>query len=173
VQNLIRIPGCRITAVCDVRAERTDWATKQITAAGQPAYLYFFRHSTPAERARDLAAFHASELPYIFGRLDQLATFAPNWPLPPPSSEESQLSAALLSYWTSFVRDGAPTAAGQPPWPRFTAQDRAYLDIDDRPAAARDLHHGAFAFAEALVASRRQQGRGWRLDIGFSSGEQR
>src|SRR5262245_60395510 len=37
VQNLIRIPGCRITAVCDIRAERTDWATKQITGAGHPA----------------------------------------------------------------------------------------------------------------------------------------
>jgi hypothetical protein len=37
VRNFLRIPGCRITAVCDVRSERTDWATKQITDAGQPA----------------------------------------------------------------------------------------------------------------------------------------
>ena len=37
VRNLLRIPGCRITAVCDIRSERTDWATKQITDAGQPA----------------------------------------------------------------------------------------------------------------------------------------
>ena len=37
VRNFLRIPGCRITAVCDVRAERTDWATKQITEAGHPA----------------------------------------------------------------------------------------------------------------------------------------
>jgi len=37
VNNLLKIPGCRITAVCDVRQERTDWATKAITAAGHPA----------------------------------------------------------------------------------------------------------------------------------------
>src|SRR5262245_29634914 len=37
VENLLKIPGCRITAVCDIRPERTDWATKQITAAGHPA----------------------------------------------------------------------------------------------------------------------------------------
>ena len=37
VQNLLKIPGCRITAVCDIRPERTDWATKAITAAGHPA----------------------------------------------------------------------------------------------------------------------------------------
>ena len=36
VNNLLKIPGCRITAVCDIRPERTDWATKQITAAGHP-----------------------------------------------------------------------------------------------------------------------------------------
>ena len=36
VSNLLKIPGCRITAVCDIRAERTDWATQQITAAGHP-----------------------------------------------------------------------------------------------------------------------------------------
>jgi len=36
VQNLIRIPGCRVTAVCDIRPERTDWATRQITGAGHP-----------------------------------------------------------------------------------------------------------------------------------------
>ena len=36
VNNFLKIPGCQITAVCDVRPERTDWATKQITAAGQP-----------------------------------------------------------------------------------------------------------------------------------------
>src|SRR5687767_6399372 len=33
VRNLLRIPGCEITAVCDIREERTDWARKTIAAA--------------------------------------------------------------------------------------------------------------------------------------------
>ncbi len=37
VENFLKIPHCRITAVCDIRAERTDWASKAITAAGHPA----------------------------------------------------------------------------------------------------------------------------------------
>jgi predicted dehydrogenase len=37
VRNLTRLPGCRVTAVCDIRSERTDWATKVITDAGHPA----------------------------------------------------------------------------------------------------------------------------------------
>jgi para-nitrobenzyl esterase len=136
---------------------------------GQGAYLYFFRHSTPAQRARDLAAFHASELPYIFGQVGESAALGPNWPRPPLTSEESQLSHTMMSYWVSFVRDGVPRAAGQPSWPAFNTRERGYLDINDRPSAGRDLHAGAFAFADELVTGRLRQGRGWRLDIGFSA----
>ena len=163
----------RADVMASIRDGLYGWAAQylvqQQAAAGQPAYLYFFRHSTPVERARDLAAFHASELPYIFGQVGESAALGPNWPRPPLTSTESQLSEAMMSYWTSFVRDGVPRASGQPLWPRFTAQQRGYLDLDDRPSAEHDLQPGAFAFANALIAGRRQQGRGWRLDIGFSA----
>jgi para-nitrobenzyl esterase len=108
-------------------------------------------------------------LPYIFGQVGESAALGPNWPRPPLTSEESQLSDAMLSYWVSFVRDGVPTASNAPAWPRYTTEERGYLDIDERPAAERDLHPGAFAFADKLIATRRQQGRGWRLDVGFSA----
>jgi predicted dehydrogenase len=36
VRNFLRIPGCEITAVCDIRQERTDWARRTIAAAGKP-----------------------------------------------------------------------------------------------------------------------------------------
>ena len=146
-----------------------QYLVQQQAAAGQPAYLYYFRHSTPAQRARDLAAFHASELPYVFGRVGDDTALGPNWPRPELTSAESQLSEAMLSFWTSFVRDGVPRAQGAPAWPRFAARQRSYLDIDERPASARDLHRGAFDFAETLVAGRRQAGRAWRLDIGFAA----
>src|SRR5262245_18888548 len=43
VQNLLKIPGCRITVVCDIRPDRTAWAAKQITAAGQPPPVEYTR----------------------------------------------------------------------------------------------------------------------------------
>jgi predicted dehydrogenase len=43
VQNLIKIPGCQITAVCDIRPERTEWATRAISAAGQPTPTAYTR----------------------------------------------------------------------------------------------------------------------------------
>jgi predicted dehydrogenase len=50
VNNLLKIPGCRITAVCDVRPERTEWATKAITAAGHPAPTAYTRGPRDFER---------------------------------------------------------------------------------------------------------------------------
>src|SRR6478752_1929293 len=50
VQNLLKIAGCRITAVCDIRSERTDWATKAITAAGFPAPTAYTRGPRDFER---------------------------------------------------------------------------------------------------------------------------
>jgi hypothetical protein len=50
VSNLVKIPGCRITAVCDIRPERTTWATAQITAAGHPAPAVYTRGPRDFER---------------------------------------------------------------------------------------------------------------------------
>ncbi len=45
------------------------------TALGQPSFLYFFDHGYPAEEAAGLHAFHASELPYVFGTFDARRRF--------------------------------------------------------------------------------------------------
>ncbi|MCC7010825.1 MAG: Gfo/Idh/MocA family oxidoreductase [Acidobacteria bacterium] len=50
VNNLLRIPGCRIAAVCDTRPERTDWAAKAIVAAGHPPPAIYTRGPRDFER---------------------------------------------------------------------------------------------------------------------------
>ena len=50
VRNLLRIPGCQIAAVCDIREERTTWATERITEAGQPAPAVYTRGPRDFER---------------------------------------------------------------------------------------------------------------------------
>ena len=168
-------PGAdpRADVMASVRDALYGWAAQYLVraqaTAGQPAYLYYFRHSTPAQHARDLAAFHASEIPYVFGQVGPDAALGPNWPKPPLSAEESQLSSAMLDYWASFVRGEAPRATGEADWPRYTPAERAYLDIDARPQPRTELQSAAFAWADALVARRWSEGRGWRYDIGFSA----
>ena len=50
VENLLKIPGCRITAVCDIREARTAWASQAITAAGHPAPTAYTRGPRDFER---------------------------------------------------------------------------------------------------------------------------
>jgi len=50
VQNFLKIPGCRITAVCDIREERTTWATDQIVRAGHPKPAVYTRGPRDFER---------------------------------------------------------------------------------------------------------------------------
>ena len=88
-------------------------AVKQ-TALGQSAFLYLFEHAYPAETERGLPAFHASELPYEFGQVGPAGRLPANWPAPPATPQEQALSDAIIGYWTSFARNGAPAADGQP-----------------------------------------------------------
>jgi hypothetical protein len=50
VRNFLRVPGCTITAVCDVREERTNWARRTVTAAGQPDPAAYTRGPRDFER---------------------------------------------------------------------------------------------------------------------------
>ena len=50
VRNLLLIPGCRITAVCDVHEARTMWASDQIAAAGFPPPAVYSRGERDFER---------------------------------------------------------------------------------------------------------------------------
>jgi predicted dehydrogenase len=50
VQNLVQIPGCRVTAICDVDPARIAIATKVITDAGHPAPAVYTRGERDFER---------------------------------------------------------------------------------------------------------------------------
>ncbi|HET9472696.1 MAG TPA: carboxylesterase family protein, partial [Steroidobacteraceae bacterium] len=99
------------------------------TAAGVPSFLYLFDHGYPAANEKGLHAFHASEIPYVFGTAQQTP---PNWPKVPETSVEANLSTAMLDYWAAFTRSGVPSAAGQPQWMAY-GSERAYLAFEDAP----------------------------------------
>jgi para-nitrobenzyl esterase len=140
-------------------------AIKQ-TQAGQPAYLYIFDHGYPAADKAGLHAFHASELPYVFGVLGRLP---PNWPKPPPVAEERALSDAMVDYWTSFARTGVPTTAGGPAWPAFGA-NRLYMAFQDKPKTSARLMPGMYELNEAVVCRRRAAGtQAWNWNVGLAA----
>jgi para-nitrobenzyl esterase len=143
-------------------------ARKQ-TAVGQPSYLYFFAHDYPSERPLDLAAFHASELPFVFGQVGSGAALPTNWPKPPDTPTERALSKAIMDYWTTFARTGVPSSDGAPPWKPF-GDDESYMEFRDRPLASTHLLPGMYALTEELIHRRRAAGtQYWFTNIGLAS----
>ena len=146
------------------------WTSQRLvikqTAAGVPSFLYLFDHGYPAADARGLHAFHASELPYVFGTADRTPA---RWPAVPTTAVESQLSNAMLDYWASFARTGAPAAANAPPWPPY-GRGRAYLAFEDAPQAKANLMPGMYELNEQVVCRRRAQGGiPWHWNVGLAS----
>jgi para-nitrobenzyl esterase len=134
------------------------------TALGQPAFLYLFDHGYPAADEADLHAFHAAEIPYVFGTRDRTP---PRWPAIPDTAAEHSLSAAMRGYWTSFARSGTPTAPGQAAWPAY-GQNRGYMAFEEGPVARERLMPGMYELREAEVCRRRVTGgTPWNWAVGI------
>lgn len=145
------------------------WTSERLartqSAIGQSAFLYFFDHGYPAADDRKLRAFHASELPYVFGNLDRTPEV---WPKVPNSKVERDLSEAMMGYWVSFARDGKPDAAGWPEWQPY-APGEAYMRFADAPQAGADLLPGTYELHEEVMCRRRAADIPWHKSLGVSA----
>jgi para-nitrobenzyl esterase len=144
------------------------WTAERIarkqTALGPNAYLYMWDHGYPAMEAAGLHAFHASELPYVFGTFD---TVSSHWPKMPDS--DRPLSDAMVDYWTSFARTGVPRAASAAAWPAYGKQG-AFMHFADVPRPETDLMPGMFALNEQVMCRRKATGKiPWHWNVGLAS----
>jgi para-nitrobenzyl esterase len=135
------------------------------TSKGAGAYLYLFDHGYPDADAAGLHAFHASEIPYVFGDFDKTP---PHWPRPPATAPEERFSQAMGDYWASFVATGAPRAKGEADWPAFGTAG-AYMDFAETPRPATDLMPGMFELQDAVVHQRRRNGQAWNWNVGLNA----
>ena len=94
------------------------------------AYLYYFTRA-PMHPERDVyGAYHAAEIAYAFGNLDQI----------PYEHDEidRRLERQMMELWYRFARDGRPSAEGVPEWPRYSAGEQ-YLELGDELRIADGL----------------------------------
>jgi para-nitrobenzyl esterase len=81
----------------------------EVARAQQRAYLYHFTYVGQGVFA-PLGAFHSEELMFLSQR------FWTSWVHVP---EDARMSAAIIAYWTSFVKTGNPNTRGLPEWPAY------------------------------------------------------
>ena len=140
-------------------------ARKQ-TALGQPAYLYLFDHGYPAEDTTGYHAFHASELPFVFGTYDRTPSY---WPKVPATDAQVKFSDAMIDYWTSFARTGKPVAKDEPAWQPYDSTG-AYMTLGDTPIPSQNLMPGMYELNEKIVCRRHATGAlGWNWNVGLVS----
>ncbi|MCW3848018.1 carboxylesterase family protein [Sphingomonas sp. LB-2] len=139
---------------------------RKMAAIGEPAYMYMWDHGYPSMDGAGLHAFHASELPYVFGTF---ATTGPQWPAIPDTAAEHALSDAMIGYWTSFAATGVPKATGAPDWPLFSP-DRSFMHFTATPTPGRQFMPGMFKFNEEVMCRRRATGKiPWHWNVGLAS----
>lgn len=139
---------------------------KKQTALGQPSYLYLWDHGYAAADDAGLHAFHASELPYVFGTA---GSTPPLWPKIGSFPKEQALSNAMIGYWTSFAKTGHPTAVAAPAWPAWDGSG-SYMHFTDAPHPAAGLMPGMYKLNEAVVCRRLKQGdQAWGWNVGLAA----
>ena len=137
------------------------------TKQGEPAYLYFFDHGYRAEDQAHLHGFHASELPFVFGNLENTP---PLWPRVPQTRKERTLSRQMVDYWANFVRTGTPTGGdGAPNWKAYGRRG-FYLDIAATPKLKTHLLPGMYRLNAAVVCRRYVSAKqAWNWNVGLAA----
>ena len=128
------------------------WIEAQVTSGHKPVYRYRFDLAPPGDpnHPGGLAAYHSSEIPYVFGNLDLLSGF--DW-----RPEDRQLSDQMQRYWTNFARTGDPNADGSngadlPQWPVYGAASGWMVMhlAPPQPAAAPDDHRDRYLVLDSI-----------------------
>jgi para-nitrobenzyl esterase len=161
------------SALAAARDAFYGWSAERLvrdqTRLGLPAYLYLFAHHYPAQEALHLEAFHASELPYEFGRIGARDGWPEYWPRPPDEAQEHALSEAMMSHFTSFAREGQPSSCAAAAWHPYGGE-RAYLEFRSPPRSLQHLMPGMFELHEEVIARRRAAGtQYWYVNVGLAS----
>jgi len=94
------------------------------TSAGRRAYVYRFDRSVPGKGEAELGAFHALEIPYVFGTFQ---TRGFRWL--PFNATDYKLGQAMQSYWTNFAKSGDPNGPGLPRWDAWNTEHEPYLSF--------------------------------------------
>lgn len=83
--------------------------------AESPAYLYWWNWRPTIEGSDKYGAFHAAEIPYVFGNTTIFNI--------DDSAKERAFSETMMTLWTSFAKSGKPSVEGLAEWPAYATDN--------------------------------------------------
>ena len=103
------------------------------SAQGNDVYLYSFEHG---------AAFHAYEIPFVFGN--------PSAPL--GITDVEPVRPVMQTYWSQFAKTGSPNGGDQPEWPAYEAESDQHMVLKMSPAVGEGLASADCDFWDGLTS---------------------
>lgn len=119
------------------------WAKSRAATAKTNAYTYYFSRGIPWPAHPEFAAFHTSEIPYVFGNLKVLDR--------PWSIIDRQVSENMSSYWVNFIAKGDPNGKGLPIWPAFNPNQKVTMELGEAIGARPLTSLEKIAFFETFL----------------------
>ena len=102
-------------------AQMQKWG-KLMSSVESPAYLYLWNWYPSINGSKEYKAFHAAEVPYIFGNFDVFDIDV--------TDKDLNFSKLMMEIWTSFAKDGIPSL-GKEEWPIFDQKNQRYVLLDE------------------------------------------
>ena len=99
-------------------APMQKWA-ELMTSVNSHAYLYMWDWYPSINGSKELKAFHAGEVPYVFGNFKMFSIDV--------TQEDLVFSQLMMEIWTNFAKTGNPKIEGKLDWPEYTVDSRNYL----------------------------------------------
>jgi len=101
-------------------APMQDWGNLMSTV-DSPAYLYLWDHHPKVNGTKEFKAFHAAEVPYVFGGMDMFDIDL--------TEQDRDFSNTMMDIWTNFAKTGNPSLPGNFEWPEFESSDQKYISL--------------------------------------------
>lgn len=87
-------------------------AARATAATAAPSWTYFFSRVPPSKK-QTLGAFHAAEIPFVFGSHEEVLGI---------SDDDAALTDIMVGYWANFAKSGNPNGADLPAWPQHAGE---------------------------------------------------
>lgn len=120
----------RVTSDFQFTRNNAELALRQAKNAPSSTFLYRFDYPSAIEAGR-FGAPHTSELPYIFGTLEEAAAHIG------VAAAHADMSRIMMRCWASFARHGNPNNDLLPAWKPFDPDGLAVMALDLAPRAER------------------------------------
>jgi len=125
-------------------------------------FQYQFTRVSGIGRKIKWGAFHASEIPYVFGTLPDSvygtsANFIGDFRVDTDTydDQDGKLARAMSAAWVRFAKTGDPNGPGLTAWPAFGAKEN-YLEFGDQIAPKTALRKAQIDFMTGFANSQRE-----------------